>query len=402
MINPVLRFSLENGDSYPDWSTESIESLCDEILGGGTPSKSNATYWNGDIPWISSSDLSLDKIDEFSVTRFISVDAVKHSATKIIKKDSVLIVSRVGVGKVAVAPFDLCTSQDFTNLVAVKCNPYFLAYALRRLMGMKVKSVQGTAIKGIPATELKKASISLPSEEEQQKIATFFSTLDEKISCTEKKIDLVRMVFNYFLNRYMSDVRGYDLRLIEEIASISSASRVHKNEWTNEGVPFFRSSDVVSNFKNQENSLGKAYISTELYQKLIQKSGKLEKGDILVTGGGSVGIPFLIESDDPIYTKDADLLWVKPRRKLVGSKFLYYYLISRKFRQELGKISHQGTISHLTISQLRKFAIPLPEIPEQERMVNKLDLLDLSLRILQRKAMILKTLKQGLMQQIFV
>lgn len=153
MNNPILRFSKESGNTYPDWNIRTIESLCENILGGGTPSKSNTEYWEGTIPWVSSSDLSLDKIGGLNVSRFISQEAIEHSSAKIIKKGSVLIVSRVGVGKVAVAPFNLCTSQDFTNLVSVKCNRYFLAYALTRLMKFKSKAVQGTAIKGIPASE---------------------------------------------------------------------------------------------------------------------------------------------------------------------------------------------------------------------------------------------------------
>lgn len=55
----------------------------------------------------------------------------------------------------------------------------------------------------------------------------------------------------------------------------------------------------------------KAYISEELYEKLSSASGKLEKGDVLVTGGGSVGNPYIVPNNEPLYTKDADLLWIK-------------------------------------------------------------------------------------------
>src|SRR5690606_6673685 len=92
---------------------------------------------------------------------------------------------------------------------------------------------------------------------------------------------------------------------------ITSAARVHKNEWTESGVPFFRSSDVVSHFKGDQNT--KAFISVELYEELSAKVGCIRKGDMLVTGGGSIGIPFLVKNDDPLYFKDADLLWFKIR-----------------------------------------------------------------------------------------
>ena len=99
------------------------------------------------------------------------------------------------------------------------------------------------------------------------------------------------------------------------MTEIRSASRVHKEEWQSSGVPFYRSSDVMAALNGTENE--KAFISEELYEKLSAVSGKLEKGDILVTGGGSVGKPYIVPNNEPLYTKDADLLWVKNNEKLV-------------------------------------------------------------------------------------
>jgi type I restriction enzyme, S subunit len=105
---------------------------------------------------------------------------------------------------------------------------------------------------------------------------------------------------------------------------ITSAARVHKHEWTTSGVPFFRSSDVVSAFKGKVNT--KAFISPDLYQTLSEKVGRVKKGDMLVTGGGSIGIPYLVATDDPLYFKDADLLWFKIRDS-VNSHYLFRGLL---------------------------------------------------------------------------
>lgn len=84
----------------------------------------------------------------------------------------------------------------------------------------------------------------------------------------------------------------WEQRKFGEITELKSASRVHKDEWTSNGVPFYRSSDVMAAINGTENE--KAFISEELYEKLSQVSGKLEEGDILVTGGGSVGNPYIV------------------------------------------------------------------------------------------------------------
>ena len=115
-----------------------------------------------------------------------------------------------------------------------------------------------------------------------------------------------------------------------DLMAITSASRVHKEEWTEEGVPFYRSSDVVSAYKGTENK--KAFISKDLFEKLSKKSGRLVEDDLLVTGGGSIGVPYLVTSNDPLYSKDADLIWLKNGKQTSG-QFIYAFLISRVFRK---------------------------------------------------------------------
>mgnify|MGYP000261398765 FL=1 len=89
--------------------------------------------------------------------------------------------------------------------------------------------------------------------------------------------------------RFSGFTDTWEQRKFSELTEIRSASRVHKEEWQSSGVPFYRSSDVMAALNGTENE--KAFISEELYEKLSAVSGKLEKGDILVTGGGSVGKP---------------------------------------------------------------------------------------------------------------
>ena len=141
-------------------------------------------------------------------------------------------------------------------------------------------------------------------------------------------------------------ISTWEQRKFGEITELKSASRVHKDEWTSNGVPFYRSSDVMAAINGTENE--KAFISEELYEKLSKVSGKLEEGDILVTGGGSVGNPYIVTNNKPLYTKDADLLWIKNKGKF-HPYFLYEFFFSPTFRNYLGSISHGGTIAHYRI-----------------------------------------------------
>lgn len=183
-----------------------------------------------------------------------------------------------------------------------------------------------------------------------------------------------------------------------QLIGISSASRVFKEQWQESGVPFYRTSDVISIFKNKENE--KAYISLELFEELAKKSGKIQKGDLLVTGGGTIGIPYLVPNDEPLYFKDADLLWLKSSGVIDGS-FLYNFFISPKFREYLKSISHTGTISHFTIEQAKKTPFEFPSKPEQTKIASFLSAVDEKISQLSQKYELLSQYKQCMMQKLF-
>lgn len=188
LFSQEVRFKADDGSDFPDWEEKKIASLGD-MVGGGTPTTKKKEYWHGKTAWISSADVEENDIYNINMTRFITQEAIDNSATKIIPKNSILIVSRVGVGKVAKAPCDLCTSQDFTNIVDVKGDSTFLTYAVLRLMQSKLQCVQGTSIKGIPSDEIRNYIMNVPSLPEQQKIADCLSALDTVIQKQKETLE---------------------------------------------------------------------------------------------------------------------------------------------------------------------------------------------------------------------
>ena len=198
--------------------------------------------------------------------------------------------------------------------------------------------------------------------------------------------------------RFKGYEEDWEQRKFGNVTELKSASRVHKEEWTTSGVPFYRSSDVMAAINGTENE--KAYISEALYEKLSSISGKLEAGDVLVTGGGSVGKPYIVPNNEPLYTKDADLLWIKNQGKF-HPYFLYEFFFTPTFRSYLSSISHVGTIAHYTITQLSETPICLPSVGEQQKIGDYFYNIDHLITLHQRKCEETKKLKKYMLQKMF-
>ena len=182
------------------WEKAVLQNIA-TFCGGGTPSKGITSYWNGDIGWISSSDIQDEWIDEISITRRITKSAVENSATKLCPKGTIAIVSRVGVGKVAVMPESLCTSQDFTNITAISGDTRYMAYQIAFRMKIEAMKTQGTSIKGITTDTIKSMELNIPPLEEQEYIADLLRNFNLQIKHVIQNLDLLVLTKKAFLQQ---------------------------------------------------------------------------------------------------------------------------------------------------------------------------------------------------------
>lgn len=193
---PEIRFY---GFTY-DWEQRKLGEIATETYGGGTPKTSNEEFWKGDIPWIQSSDLIDECLFDVRPRKCISQEAVSKSATKLVPQNSIAIVTRVGVGKLAFMPFSYATSQDFLSLSGLKIDPEFTVYALYKMMQSVSNEVQGTSIKGVTKDELLAKKIIFPSCNEQKKIGAYLHSLDNLITLHQRQTDFYKKPNFYFIS----------------------------------------------------------------------------------------------------------------------------------------------------------------------------------------------------------
>ena len=182
------------------WEQRKVSDLAEKTYGGGTPTTSNEAYWNGDIPWIQSSDVVDGKLLGVEPRKWITQDGLNNSAAQLIPRNSIAIITRVGVGKLAFMPYSYATSQDFLSLSKLNAEPLFTVYACYKKLQSELNAVQGTSIKGITKDELLAKNIMVPRYAEQQQIGAFFKQLDNLITLHQRKCVFLFGFFQAFIS----------------------------------------------------------------------------------------------------------------------------------------------------------------------------------------------------------
>ena len=180
---------------------------------------------------------------------------------------------------------------------------------------------------------------------------------------------------------------------------VTSVKRIHQADWTDSGVRFFRARDIVSSMNNEEID-NPVFISKDKYEEYSRVSGKVIEGDLLVTGVGTIGVPYLIKDTTPLYFKDGNIIWFKNNNTLNGSYF-YYCFQNSYIQNQIYSASGKGTVGTYTIENGKKTSIRYPSLKEQMKIGNLLDTMTTMITLHQRKLEKLKLAKKALLQKLF-
>ena len=251
----------------------------------------------------------------------------------------------------------------------------------------------------IHESDFLKIEISVPSVEEQRKIGAYLDQLDNLITLHQRKFEKLTNVKKSMLEkmfpqngssypeiRFKGFTDPWEQRKLGDMMNVTSVKRIHQSDWTDSGVRFLRARDIVAAAKNEEPD-DYLYISKEKYEEYSALSGKVGVSDLLVTGVGTIGVPYLVRNLEPLYFKDGNIIWFQNSDKIDG-KFLFYSFSAEQIQGFINESAGIGTVGTYTIESGKKTPISLPNQIEQAKVGEFFQQLDNLITLHQRQTIV--------------
>ena len=349
--------------------------ICD-FQSGGTPSKNNQKFFDGDIPWITTVALKGLGIDGSDAVNWITEEAIKQSAAKIVPANSIMIGTRVGVGKVAINLVDMSTSQDIVSLIGIDETRWCKEYLCKCLIGKSQylnSQARGATIKGIKIDTLANLKIPEISIEKQYEVSRIIDKT--RIIIEQRKQELMNLnelmkarFVEMFGDMYLNS-KGWPEAKLESMADVVSGitkGRKTKAEDLTE-VPYM----AVSNVKD-------GYIDWTTVKTIEATQQEIEQyrllaDDVLMTEGGDpdkVGRGAIIKEPLENCIHQNHIFRVRLDESMILPEFFAEYLQhQRSKRYFLGCAKQTTGIASINMTQLRALPVLMPPLSKQEEFV---------------------------------
>ena len=347
-----------------------LGSIC-HFLNGGTPSKDVEAYFRGDIPWITSADITGPVVD--TARSFITPAAVQKSATNKVAKGTVLLVTRTGVGKVAMAGCELCFSQDITAIIpdSARLDTAYLVHFLRTKQNYFERSARGATIKGITRDVVTEASIPLPPLPEQRRIAAILDQADalrakrrEALAQLDK---LAKAIFVEMFGDPGSASQKFQLQPLLSLVEggFQNGAYFPKENYSAGGTEMVHMSDAFGGI------IRRGQLKRVKCDKNEIDKYALGPADIIIARRSltyeGAAKPCMVPSSAEPLIFESSFIRIRAKNGLVTPLYIFHYLNNERVREKFVRpYVTQSTISGINQSNLAQVPVMLPPITLQK------------------------------------
>ncbi|ENS3964473.1 restriction endonuclease subunit S, partial [Acinetobacter baumannii] len=351
-----------------------------DFKGGGTPSRNVEEYWGNSIPWATVKDLN-EGITLTETQEFISELGLKNSASNLIAKGTIIIPTRMALGKVVISEIDVAINQDLKAVFVKDKETLDVKYLLRFLESNKenIASMgKGATVKGITLDQLKAIKIPLQPLAEQRRIAAILDKADElrqkRQQVIEKLDQLLQATFIDMFGDPVSNPKGWDVYKLKSLTSKIGSGSTPKggdSSYKNDGISLIRSLNIYDGEFSYKNL---AFIDQEQANKL--KNVILQPNDVLLNITGASVARCCIVPKEVLPARVNQHVSILRIKENAIPEFLEALLISKPMKLHLLKISGAGaTREALTKLQLQELEIIVPPLEIQNEFLLKLKII---------------------------
>ena len=234
---------------------------------------------------------------------------------------------------------------------------------------MLIEKAKGIAQKNIGSSDIESIEIPLPSLEDQKRIVRILDQADALRQKRKQSIELLddylKSVFLEMFGDIVDNTMGWKIQKLKNLCEVGSSKRVFVNELTDNGIPFYRGTEV-GRLSCGEDIKPSLFITDKHYQELKKHTGVPALGDLLMPSICPDGRIWLVNTEKPFYFKDGRVLWIHMKTKTLNSVYLKFMLVE-KFKKDYKSIASGTTFAELKIFALKGLNVVLPPIELQNK-----------------------------------
>ena len=381
--------------------TVKLGDIC-SFQSGGTPSKTNADYFFGDIPWITTVALNGQVIGKTAAVDWITGKAIEESAAKIVPARSIMVGTRVGVGKVAINEIPMSTSQDIISLVGINeslWNKEFLCKFIQSKETYLKSQARGATIKGIKIDVL--ASLDIPDVpfDSQKEIVAAFDKVQNILAARRSQLsaldDLIKVRFIEMFGDQESNPFHYKVGTLKDVSDIF-LGLTHTPTYVDKGRPFISVRDISSGSIDFSNC---HYITEEEFQSL-PNGAKPKANDLLFCRVGTIGKPVIVPEETPEFGSFVSVGFLR-RKSNVFNEYLKAWMDNPFFMKQVYDNVAGASQINLNTGWLKNFRILIPPLEKQNQFATFVKQVDKSKSVIQKSLDETRLLFDSLMQKYF-
>ena len=365
---PAIRFK-----GFSDaWEQRKLGDIAD-IVGGGTPSTGNQSYWDGDIDWYAPAEIA-DQIYANSSQKKITGLGYENSSAKMLPPGTVLFTSRAGIGKTAILTRKGCTNQGFQSIVPHRgeLDSYFIFSRTEELKRYGELVGAGSTFVEVSGKQMAVMELMMPpTMREQQTIGGFFQQLDHLITLHQRKFEKLTNVKKSMLEkmfpqngssypeiRFKGFTDPWEQRKLASLCEkFTDGDWIESKDQSDFGVRLVQTGNVgVAEYLDKTNN--KKWISEDTFDRLHCE--EVLPGDILISrlpepAGRACIVPLL--GTKMITAVDCTIVRTAPD---MSNKFLVQYLSSQAYFDDVNTCLAGGTRQRISRGNLANFNVPIP------------------------------------------